>query len=113
MHELSLAQSVLHIVEAVARRDGFARVTAVQLEIGALAPVDSGAMRFCFDAVMRDTIAQGARLEIIAIPGSAWCTGCARSVPVAARYDSCPDCGSYPLRIDGGTEMRVKELEVG
>ena len=112
MHELSLAQSVLRIVESAARRDGFARVTEVRLEIGALAAVDPGAMRFCFDAVTRDSIAQGARLEIVAIPGSAWCAGCARSVPIEARHDACPDCGCSPLQIDGGTEMRVKDLAV-
>jgi Zn finger protein HypA/HybF involved in hydrogenase expression len=27
-------------------------------------------------------------------------------------YDPCPACGGHPVQATGGTEMRVKELEV-
>jgi Zn finger protein HypA/HybF involved in hydrogenase expression len=27
-------------------------------------------------------------------------------------FGACPQCGSYPLRVTAGTDMRVKELEV-
>ncbi|MCG7980654.1 MAG: hydrogenase maturation nickel metallochaperone HypA, partial [Candidatus Thiodiazotropha endolucinida] len=30
----------------------------------------------------------------------------------AARYEACPECGSYQLQVTGGDEMRIKELEV-
>jgi hydrogenase nickel incorporation protein HypA/HybF len=112
MHEMSLAEAVLKIAEQAARAQGFARVKAVRLELGALAQVEPEAMCFCFDAVARDTIAQGARLEIVSTPGRAWCTQCSRSVPVQALYDECPCCGSRQLQVTGGQEMRVKELEV-
>ena len=112
MHEMSLAEGVVKIAEDAARREGFARVKTVWLEVGALAAVDPEAIQFCFDAVTRDGVAEGARLEIIAIPGSARCADCARTVPVTARYDPCPACGGHQLQVTGGTEMRVKELEV-
>jgi hydrogenase nickel incorporation protein HypA/HybF len=112
MHEMSLAEGVLRIAEETARAQGFARVKAVRLEIGALAQVEPEAMRFCFDAVTRDSIAQGARLEIVCAPGTAWCAKCSDSVPVQALFDDCPRCGSTQLQLTGGQEMRVKELEV-
>ena len=112
MHEMSLVEGVLKIAEDAARAQGFARVKAVRLEIGALAPVDLDAMRFCFDAVTRDSIAQGARLEIACKPGSAWCMQCSQSVPLQALYDDCPRCGGRQLQITSGQEMRLKELEV-
>jgi len=112
MHEMSLAESVVQIIEDYARREGFARVRAVWLEIGSLSGVETEAMRFCFDAASRATPAEGARLEIVELPGTAWCMKCSESVAVAARHDPCPRCRGYQLQVTGGTDMRVKELEV-
>lgn len=112
MHEMSLAMGVLQIIEDAAREQSFQRVRLVQLEIGALAAVEAEAMRFCFDAVSRGTIAEGATLEVIEVAGQGLCFNCNMTVPLAALYDPCPACGEHPLQATGGTEMRVKELEV-
>ncbi len=69
MHEMALAESMLEIVEDTARRNGAARVKTVWLEIGALSHVAPEALRFCFDAVTRGGIADGAQLTIVATPG--------------------------------------------
>jgi hydrogenase nickel incorporation protein HypA/HybF len=112
MHEMSLAEGIVQLVEDAARAEGCTRVRTVWLEIGQLAAVEQEALRFCFDAVTRDSVAEGARLEIIETPGQGWCMQCERNVAVAALYDPCPDCGSYQVQVTGGSEMRVKELEV-
>jgi hydrogenase nickel incorporation protein HypA/HybF len=112
MHEMSLAEGVLQLIEDAALSQGFSRVKTVWLEIGQLAVVEPEAMRFCFDAVTRDTIAEGAVLEIIYLPGRGWCVQCAATVPIAEQIDVCPRCGSHQVQPTGGTEMRVKELEV-
>ena len=104
--------SVLQLVEAAARAQTFQRVRLVQLEIGALAAVEAEAMRFCFAAVSRGTLAEGATLEVIEVPGQGLCFNCNMTVPLAALYDPCPACGGHPVQATGGTEMRVKELEV-
>ncbi|HUW50978.1 MAG TPA: hydrogenase maturation nickel metallochaperone HypA [Sulfuricella sp.] len=112
MHEMSLAEGVLQVVEDSARDQGFSRVKTVWLEIGALAGVEADAIRFCFDLVMKDTLAEGARLEIVTTEGRGCCLSCGQNVPVRLRYDPCPLCGGYPVEPTGGMEMRVKELEV-
>lgn len=112
MHEMSLAEGVLQLIEDAARQQEFAKVTAVWLEIGQLAGVEMEAMKFCFDAVTRDSVAEGARLEIIALPGTAWCMQCAMTVPMMEVFGECPTCGGFQLQVTGGTEMRIKELEV-
>ncbi|HET9701014.1 MAG TPA: hydrogenase maturation nickel metallochaperone HypA [Burkholderiales bacterium] len=112
MHEMSLAEGVVQIVEDYARRENFRRVKTVWLEIGRLSGVETEAMRFCFEAATRDTVAEGAKLEMLETPGSAWCLQCSEPVAVQARHDACPRCGGYQLQVTGGTEMRVKELEV-
>jgi hydrogenase nickel incorporation protein HypA/HybF len=112
MHEMSIAESVLQIIEDKARTDGYIRVKTVWLEIGDLAGVEKESLRFCFDAVTRDSIAEDARLEIIETAGRGWCMDCARNVAVTARYEPCPFCGSFQIEVTGGEEMRLKELEV-
>jgi hydrogenase nickel incorporation protein HypA/HybF len=112
MHEMSLCESVLQIVEATARRHGATRVKAVRLEIGQLSHVEPDAMRFSFDVVTRQSIAQGATLEIEHVPGAAWCMQCSRPVAIVRRGDGCPACGSYQLQVTGGEELRVKDIEI-
>ncbi len=112
MHEISLCESVLQVLEDHAKRQGFEKVKTVWLEIGGLSGVELDAMRFGFDAVTRGTLADHARLEIIEVPGQAWCMQCGKKVPLKQRFDACPDCGGYQLQVTGGEEMRIKELEV-
>ena len=112
MHEMSLCEGVLQVLQEHAGRQGFRRVKTVWLEIGSLAGVEIEAMRFGFDVVMKGSLADGARLEIIERPGQAWCLPCAKTVAVEQRFDACPECGSYQLQVTDGEEMRIKELEV-
>ena len=112
MHEMSLCESVLQTLEQQAEVQHYRKVKTVWLEIGALSGVEIEAMRFCFDAVVQDSLAAGARLEIIAVPGQAWCLPCGSNVPVTQHYDLCPICGSHQLEVNGGEQMRIKELEV-
>lgn len=112
MHEMSLCEGVLQVLEDEAKRQHFSKVKTVWLEIGAMSGVEVEAMRFCFDAVIRHTLADDAKLEIIKIPGEAWCLQCAQTVTVQQRFDACPHCGSYQLQVTQGDEMRIKELEV-
>lgn len=112
MHEMALAESVLQLVEETAIREKARRVKLVVLEIGRLSSVEPEAMAFCFDAVTHGSIAQGAALEIIVVPGVGCCQSCAATVAMEALYDICPRCGSYQVQPTGGTEMRVKEIGI-
>ena len=112
MHEMSLAENVLQIIEESARTQNFRHVRTVVLEIGQLAAVEPEAMRFCFDAVASGSIAEGARLEMIDLPGRALCYDCMTTVDIAHRLDPCPLCGGGKLIPNGGDEMRIKDMEV-
>lgn len=112
MHEMSLAEGVIGVIEDAARAQGFDRVKTVWLEIGRLAAVEPDALRFSFDVVKRGTVADAARIEIVDLPGAAWCMKCADTVAIDERGAACPACGSYQLQVSGGDELRVKELEV-
>ena len=112
MHEMSICESIIGVIEQAAVAQSFNKVNMVRLEIGPLAGVELEALRFSFDVVTRGSIAQGARLEVIELPMDAWCMQCAKKVTVKQRYDACPDCNSYQVQITGGDELRIKDMEV-
>lgn len=112
MHEMSLAENVLQIIEEAAYHQSFTRVKTVWLEIGQLTCVEPEALRFCFDVVMHGSVVQHARLEIIDIPGLGWCKICMQEVPMATLYAACSQCGNFELEVLCGDTLRVKELEV-
>lgn len=109
---MSLCEGIIRILEKEARSQGFARVKAVRLKVGAFSCASPEAMEFCFRAITRGTLADGAILEVERTPGKAWCMNCGETVTLAERYDSCPQCGTYELQVTGGDELRVTELEV-
>jgi hydrogenase nickel incorporation protein HypA/HybF len=109
---MSLMEGMLRIVEDHAPAQGFGRVRTVILEIGKLAGVEVEALRFAFEAVTEGSIVEGAALEIEEPQGLGWCVECEMESPVETRYDPCPLCGKVPMAITGGTEMRVKALDV-
>lgn len=112
MHEMSLAESVIQIIEDQARQDGFQKVTEVVLEIGRLSGVEADAMRFCFDAVGRGGVAEGAALLIEEPAGEGHCLDCENHFEALEKWPACPACGGYQVQTQGGDAMRVKELAV-
>ena len=112
MHEMALCRGVVRIIEEQAKAHAYTRVKTVRLEIGPLAAVEPDALRFCFDAATRGTMAENAKLDIIATTASAWCFSCEETVVISEPNGVCPDCGGYHAQVTGGDELRIKELEV-
>jgi len=113
MHELSLAAGIHKLVEdTLARESGRVRVTRLVIEVGALAGVEIRALRFALDSLAPGSALAEAEQCIEEIPGAAWCLRCAHTVPIAARGDACPDCGSHGLMPTAGTDLKVRELIV-
>lgn len=112
MHEVALAESIVQLVEDAVRAEGCSKVGVIRLEIGRLSCVEPEALRFCFNAVARGTMAEGACLDVIPVPGQGACLECGATAPMAEPFDACPACGSLRMQVTGGNEMRVMELEV-
>ncbi len=112
MHELSMCCSAMELIEQQARQHGAQKVTDVWLEMGALSCIEESALRFCFESVCRQTIAQGCQLHIVVRPARAWCWECSQVVEVERHGAGCPQCGSYRLRIDQGDTLQLKQLSI-
>jgi hydrogenase nickel incorporation protein HypA/HybF len=112
MHELSLAEEVVRIVEAAASREHFRRVATLKLEAGSLAGVEVAALRFALDAMVGGTCLEGATIDIDEPAGRAWCKDCAAEVLIQSRADACPVCNGVALKVLSGGALRVVDLVV-
>jgi hydrogenase nickel incorporation protein HypA/HybF len=108
MHELGIA---MRVVELAVESSGGARVGRIVLEVGKLATVLPDALRFCFDAAAEGTAAEGARLDIVEVPGVARCRGCGATFELLQPFGRC-GCGGSDLDWVSGEELRIAELEV-
>lgn len=112
MHEMSICESLMQIIEDQAQAQGFDKVDRVRLEIGRFAGVEVDALRFGFSVVTAKTLAADAALEIVDLPGRVWCFDCGETHDVESRTDDCPACAGRMLQPVGGEELRLKDLEV-
>lgn len=114
MHEMSIARSLLEIIdEHVPRPDGAAgRVKVVRLRIGEMAGVVPESLRFCFEVASEGTIAHGAELVIEEIPIRCRCRQCRADFAVERYAFICPRCSSRDVELLSGSELDVTELEL-
>lgn len=108
MHELSIAQGIVSLVEEAARGR---RIARVNVEIGAMSGVAPDAVAFSFDLVTEGTRAEGAKLNIIEIPAIARCEDCGLDFPIADLLTACA-CGSFRRTLLRGGELNVRSVEL-
>ncbi|GAB4330058.1 MAG: hydrogenase maturation nickel metallochaperone HypA [Calditrichia bacterium] len=112
MHEMSLAQSILTIVEDALQKNPGRKLVAVHVAVGELVAVVPESLQFCFEALVAETPYRGARLEIEEIPLRARCHRCREEFKIERFSFRCPVCLEEELEIFQGNELNVTELEV-
>jgi hydrogenase nickel incorporation protein HypA/HybF len=109
LHELAIAESVVHIASRHA--DG-RQVTRVYLKVGHLRQVVPSALAFSFELVAQGTSVEGAELEMEEIPVTGKCRGCGAESRLAGFPLQCAACGAFDLEILQGEELYVESLEL-
>ena len=118
MHEMSIAQSILEVVQQYARANDHtcdvnaSRVKSIRLRIGEMAGVVPESLRFCFEVAGEGTVAQGAELLIEEVPIRCLCTGCNLEFSAERFLFLCPTCGTTDVEVLSGNELDVVELDL-
>jgi hydrogenase nickel incorporation protein HypA/HybF len=107
MHELSIATA---IVEACVDRAAGNRIIRIRVEVGQLAAILPDSLQFCFELCAQNTMAEGATLEILEIPGRALCITCGEAIMLSSPLGQCA-CGGR-LRITDGDQLRMRDMEI-
>jgi hydrogenase nickel incorporation protein HypA/HybF len=110
MHEMTIASALVDQVCDHAERVGAAHVAEINLRMGVLAGIGR-ALHFCFPSAARDTLCEGARLNIDEVPLMVMCTYCdAVKTPKALYNFRCPDCGRPTPKVLTGREMQLVSI---
>jgi hydrogenase nickel incorporation protein HypA/HybF len=113
MHELSLVNSLLEILDDYTRDEAFIKINSLHLSMGRLACVDRQSLQFAFDVQSRGTKAEGARLAIDLLPAVIYCFACGIETHEDHFKAVCPKCGSNEVTLTGGTEeLQLLEIDV-
>lgn len=112
MHELSIAISIIELAEEEARKANASSISRVEVEIGAMAGVETEALLFAWDAAIRGTLASQASLIIHPIEGEAICSDCGKVFPVEHLFTQCPACDGFRYKVVKGKELKVSSLMV-
>ncbi len=67
MHEMSLIHDLMRKIETIAREQNATKVVGVKVRLGALSHISAEHFREHFEEETKNTIAEGARLEAIAL----------------------------------------------
>lgn len=115
MHEFHLMTQVVKAVEDGLRGAAQARPVLVRLKIQAashLLAQDPSVLQTAFDSAAKGTKVEGAKLEIIPVPGDAWCPHCKTEVTAIAANGACRACGGPVVAGQSVPEVMVHELVV-
>ena len=112
MHELGIARNILTLVQEHVPEGRGGAVRVVRVRVGRLAGVIADSLAFGFEALVRETPFEHARLEIEAVPVRGHCGGCGADFDIEPPAFSCPACGRNDIRVTGGTELYVTEIEL-
>jgi len=112
MHELSVAQSIVEIIQQHVPPAEWHRVAAVRCKIGMSAGVVPDSLAFSFQAITAESFLSQATLEIESIPFRIHCRACGTTKENEAGWAMCSSCGSMETTILSGYEMQITEIEL-
>jgi hydrogenase nickel incorporation protein HypA/HybF len=112
MHEVSIMESAVRMAVDAAKSAGANRVLALRLRVGTLSGAVPEALRFAFDVVCHDTIAEGASLEMETVPAASWCPVCREEFECADFINECPRCHNPNGELRRGRELEIASVEI-
>ncbi len=112
MHEISICQSMLRQVDAIAREHSARQVQSIHLQIGPLSGVEAELLMQSFPLVSAGTIAEGAELLIEKLPVRIRCHVCNRDSDASINHLICPVCGDTATQLLSGDEMFLHSVRL-
>ena len=115
MHEFHLMTQVVKAVEIKLHGTGGAKLTVVRLKVSMLSHLlthDHSTLQTVFALAAHGTKVEGATLEIIPVPGEAWCLECKSGTVVTGLDNTCSVCRGLVIAGREEPEVVLHELVV-
>ena len=112
MHEMSIAQSIIDIVNDTLIEHEKEKLREIVVDIGELVAVVPESLQFCYEAIVNGTKYNNAELKINIKPLRIKCNDCEVESKIKKYSFVCPDCDSTNISILSGEELNIRYLEV-
>jgi hydrogenase nickel incorporation protein HypA/HybF len=112
MHEMTIAMNIVDIVCKQANDEKAHKINSVELEIGELSGIMIDSLEFCFEAACKNTIADGADLNIHTIKAQAFCKSCNINFNTDSAFSPCPTCDNFNFELIVGKELSIKSFNI-
>ncbi|WP_412030261.1 hydrogenase maturation nickel metallochaperone HypA [Deinococcus yunweiensis] len=112
MHEASIALSLIDVASEVLAEHGAARASALTVRIGQWSSVVPEALQAAFPACAQGTPLEGARLEVVTVPGVGECPQHGPVTLDVTRGLRCPVCDTPTPTLLQGDELELDALEL-
>ncbi len=106
---MSIATSLLNIIRQEMDKHGATKLISVKVVFGKLSNIVADSLDFAFEVLTKDTVLEGAKLEIEELPLTMRCCKCETEFSpelANAMFAPCPECGEE----FGHTLLTGKEL---
>ena len=112
MHEMSIARSILDIVQEEVARNEVEHLAVINIAVGKLSAVVPQQLTFCFSMITLDTNLAGATLNIREVPLGYVCGSCREEFTSEEMSLVCPACGEKNPQLITGRELNIESIEV-
>jgi len=112
MHEMSLAQNIVDIVQEEMTRHGVEKLQAINLAVGRMAAVVPQHLTFCFEIITENTGLAGTALHIREVPLTYRCLACGHEFTADEMAFICPECSEADPKLEKGRELTIENIEV-
>ncbi len=112
MDEHEVATGLLEIIDQAAYKNSVRKVRKVHVAIGGRRHIDQARLKADFAHAARNTVAEGAELEIQVLPVRRHCQSCGASFDGDVRDLPCPKCQHPHTEPISGEEAKVVDMEV-
>lgn len=112
MHELSICQSLIDQLTALAKSNGAVAVARAEIEIGLLSGVEARLLETAFEIARLDTVAENARLEARAVAPRVRCAACGAESDAPINDLRCPKCESVETSLLKGRDLILARVEL-
>ena len=111
MHELTVVSNIFRIILETAENNSLSKISKINIRVGRQRHLAPDLMKFAFYSVSKNTIAEGACLEIERVDIQMKCRSCGLDFTVKDNTYICIECKSANLETIAGKDLLIESIE--
>lgn len=112
MHELSVAQNIIEIIEQAVPAEERSNIESVRIKVGEFSNIVVDSLLFSLEVITSGTPLGNAKFPVEYIPLKVICKDCNKEFNNQFAIIVCPLCGGKNTEVISGTELMISEIEI-